>query len=199
MKENFSTAQYYILENESVKLIPLALSDYDHLKPFAIQEPELWKFSLHNAGSEEGMKTYIDLALKDKESGKAYPFIVFDKIRNEYAGCTRLYDIDHVNKNLSIGHTWYGKQFQGTGLNKHCKYLLFEFVFEQIAFERVEFRLDSQNERSMNAIKSIGCTYEGILRSNGYKIDGSRRDSAVLSILKQEWVESKKELLKNKL
>jgi RimJ/RimL family protein N-acetyltransferase len=36
-------------------------------------------------------------------------------------------------------------------------------------------------------MKSIGCTEEGILRSESFRPDGSRRDSIVLSILKSEW------------
>jgi RimJ/RimL family protein N-acetyltransferase len=36
-------------------------------------------------------------------------------------------------------------------------------------------------------MKSIGCKEEGVLRSNGFKADGTRRDSIVLSILKEEW------------
>lgn len=189
----------YILEDEHVLLRPLEISDFDHLKTFAINEPELWTYSSQNAGSERGMKEVIEKALIAKENGLAYPFIVFDKISEQYAGATRLYDIDLSNKCLSIGHTWYGKEFQGTGLNKHCKYLLFEFVFEQMGMERVEFRLDARNERSMRAIKGLGCTFEGVLRSNGYRVDGGRRDSAVLSMLKDEWFNGKKELLKDKL
>lgn len=199
MEDKFNTSDYYILENDSVRLTPLEISDLEHLNSFAVNEPELWKFSLYSTGMEKGMLAYIQSALLLKKEGKAYPFIVFDKKKNQYAGCTRLYDIDAVNKNLSVGYTWYGKEFQGTGLNKHCKYLLFQFVFEKIKFQRIEFRLDSNNERSMNAIKSIGCTFEGVLRSNGYKPDGSRRDSAVLSILREEWISSKQALLKSKL
>ncbi|MCX2450264.1 GNAT family protein [Pedobacter sp. PLR] len=189
----------YILEDEQVLLRPLQISNFEHLKTFAVNEPELWTYSLQNAGSETGMKQYIEKALIAKEQGIAYPFIVFDKTKQAYAGTTRLYDIDLFNKCLSLGYTWYGKEFQGTGLNKHCKYLLFEFVFEQMGMERVEFRLDGNNERSMRAIKGLGCTFEGLLRSNGYRPDGSRRDSAVLSMLKGEWFEGKKELLKGKL
>lgn len=189
----------YILEDEYVLLRPLQVSDYEHLKTFAVNEPDLWTFSLHNAGSENGMKQFIEKALVAREMGKAYPYIVFDKVKQQYAGTTRLYDLDLSNKCLSLGHTWYGKEFQGTGLNKHCKYLLFEFVFEQMGFERIEFRLDSLNERSMRAIKGLGCTFEGVLRSNSYRPDGSRRDSAVLSILKEEWFAGKRALLKAKL
>jgi len=53
--------------------------------------------------------------------------------------------------------------------------------------ERVEFRADYENKRSISAMKSIGCKEEGVLRSNGFKADGTRRDSIVLSILKEEW------------
>lgn len=53
--------------------------------------------------------------------------------------------------------------------------------------EHVEFRADATNERSIRAMKSIGCIAEGILRSNGLRPDGTRRDSIVLSILKSEW------------
>lgn len=189
----------YILEDEHVLLRPLQISDFEHLKTFAINEPELWTYSSQNAGSERGMKEVIEKALVARENGLAYPYIVFDKTTRQYAGATRLYDIDLSNKCLSIGHTWYGKEFQGTGLNKHCKYLLFEFAFEQMGIERVEFRLDALNERSMRAIKGLGCTFEGVLRSNGFRVDGTRRDSAVLSMLKEEWFNGKKDLLKGNL
>ena len=59
---------------------------------------------------------------------------------------------------MQLGYTWYGKEFQGTGLNKHCKYLLLEFAFEKMQVERVEFRADANNEKSIAAMKSIGCT-----------------------------------------
>ena len=65
--------------------------------------------------------------------------------------------------------------------------------------ERVEFRADNENERSKAAMLSIGCSIEGLLRSSSFRIDGSRRDSIVLSILKAEWNQSIKETLWNKI
>jgi RimJ/RimL family protein N-acetyltransferase len=65
--------------------------------------------------------------------------------------------------------------------------------------ERVEFRADNDNKRSISAMKSIGCKEEGILRSDGVRNDGTRRDSIVLSILKSEWSSKVKEELKSKL
>jgi RimJ/RimL family protein N-acetyltransferase len=48
-------------------------------------------------------------------------------------------------------------------------------------------------------MKGIGCTIEGVLRSSYIKADGTRRDSAILSILKEEWEGGVKEMLKGKL
>ncbi|WP_232335693.1 GNAT family N-acetyltransferase [Mucilaginibacter arboris] len=98
-----------------------------------------------------------------------------------------------------MGYTWYGKAFQGTGLNKHCKFLLLQFAFEKIGVERVEFRADNNNKRSIAAMQSIGCTVEGVLRSHAPTHDGKRRDSIILSILKDEWFGTVKEALAAKI
>lgn len=177
----------YILENDTVRLTPLHESDFDKLVHFSIEEPELWTHSSLQADSPEKLKLYLKRALEDRENQNAYAFLVFDKRTYQYAGSTRFYDIQLKNATLQLGFTWYGKAFHGTGLNKNCKYLMLEFAFDTLQMERVEFRADNDNARSIQAMKSIGCTVEGILRSNMYKPDGTRRDSIVLSILKGEW------------
>jgi len=66
--------------------------------------------------------------------------------------------------------------------------------------ERVEFRADNNNARSIAAMKSLGCKVDGILRSNmPTREENIRRDSIVLSILKDEWFGGVKEELKKKL
>jgi len=190
----FDFKREYILENERVLLRPLTLEDEKFLSGFSISEPELWKYSLVPANGIENLRKYLKLALQGRNSGTAYPFIVFDKKTNQYAGSTRFYDIQENHSSTQLGFTWYGKQFQGTGLNKNCKYLLLEFAFEEMKAERVEFRADNNNKRSIAAMKSIGCVEEGILRSNCASIDG-RRDSIVFSILKEEWYRVVKEKL----
>lgn len=196
---SFDFSKKIILENERVLLRPLEESDFGHLLNYALSEPELWKYSLIQAAGEEGLKNYIHLAIEARKAEKEYPFIVFDKQLNSFAGSTRFYDIQLSNKCLQLGYTWYGKQFQGTGLNKNCKFLLLQFAFESMGMERVEFRADNENEKSIAAMKSIGCSVDGVLRSNGLKPDGSRRDSIVLSILKDEWMSDVKIRLTKKL
>ena len=189
----------YVLENERVRLEPLNGNNNTQLLHFAINEPNIWTFSIVPMAGERNFKKYIAEALFCKAHNTCYPFIVFDKKTQEYAGSTRFYDIQLNNKSLLIGSTWYGTKFQGTGLNKNCKYLLLEFAFETMGIERVEFRADKNNERSIAAMKGIGCTVEGILRSNVPNATGGRRDSIILSIIRHEWVSHLKEELKKKI
>jgi RimJ/RimL family protein N-acetyltransferase len=189
----------YILEDDKVLLRPLTSEDYDLLVPYAINEPETWKYSVSELVGASGMRNYIDEALQQRKAQSSYPFIVYDKINRDYIGCTRFYDIQIKHKTAQLGYTWYSKASRGTGINKHCKYLLLKFAFETLALERVEFRADLRNELSIAAMKSIGCTVEGVLRKSLVLADGNRRDSIILSILKSEWESGIKLSLEKKL
>lgn len=199
MKVQIDFSDEYILENEKVLLRPLQTNDFENLVRFSAEQPELWKYSLITAAGPGNLQNYLQAAERGRNEQKEYPFIVFDKKSNQYAGSTRFYDIQPDFQTLQLGYTWYGKEFQGTGLNKNCKYLLLEFAFEKWKMERVEFRADNENARSIAAMKNIGCKADGVLRSNVPKREGGRRDSIVLSILKHEWESEVKEMLKKKI
>lgn len=183
----FDTSSNLILENERVLLRPLLPEDAVLLAPYVKEEPALWKYALTPIQTEQDLEQYIVAANDARQMGSAYPFIVFDKVQNKYVGSTRFYDIQENFKTTQLGYTWYSETVWGTGLNDHCKFLLLSYAFETIGFERVEFRADNRNKRSIAAMKKMGCTEEGILRNHLPTSDGSRRDSIVLSILKEEW------------
>jgi RimJ/RimL family protein N-acetyltransferase len=200
MKTNYIFSDQTILEDDTVLLRPLQLSDVENLLEISENEPETWEYSLVRADGKSNLENYIQLALEAKAKQTEFPFVVFDKKSGKYAGSTRFYEINFKFKTIQLGYTWYGKDFRGTGLNKHCKYLLLQFAFETLGMERVEFRADNNNQRSIAAMKSIGCTVEGILRSHMPTNQSSvRRDSIILSILKSEWETQVKDNLKEKL
>jgi len=192
----FDFSQNIQLENNAVLLRPLQYADIDHLLYFANNQPDTLRYSLVRANGKENMINYIASAIQSREDKMQFPFIVFDKRTNSYAGCTRFYDINFSHKTLQLGYTWYGEEFRGTGLNKQCKFLLLQFAFEELNIERVEFRADSNNARSIAAMKSIGCVVEGVMRSHMPTYDNpTRRDTIVLSILRNEWFETVKQNL----
>ena len=200
MTETFDFNQNLILEDDVVLLRPLQRSDATNLLDISENEPDTWQYSLVRADGRANLENYIDIAIKAREGQTEFPFIVFDKKSNKYAGSTRFYDINFSLKTVQIGYTWYGKDFRGTGMNKHIKYLLLSYAFEKLEMQRVEFRADNNNVRSIAAMKSIGCKVDGILRSNLPTFGSDlRRDSIVLSILREEWFAMVKESLQSKL
>jgi RimJ/RimL family protein N-acetyltransferase len=66
---------------------------------------------------------------------------------------------------------------------------LFGYSYEILQARRVTFKTDVRNLAPNAALRRIGATYEGTLRSHRVPPDGSRRDSACYSILDPEWSE----------
>lgn len=183
LKFNFS--KDYVLENKRVMLRPLKTEDIGNLLKLS-KEPDLWTYFLEKGNGLENLTKYIEATVKNRKLDKEYPFIVFDKVKNEYAGTTRFYNYSSALKTIKLGHTWYGKKFRGTGLNKYCKYILFQFAFDKLGLERVGFGAHIENKISIAAMKSIGCSEEGVLRNFIPSLDGKGRTDIVLfSILKK--------------
>jgi RimJ/RimL family protein N-acetyltransferase len=189
----------YILEDDRVKLIPLNVDHFKDLLPYALNEPDIWTYSMVSPAGENNMRQYFEQAIASRKEGREYAFVVYDNMVNTIIGSTRYYDIRIANESLQLGFTWYGKAYQGTGVNVHCKYLLLDFAFEHMKMQRVELRADANNARSIQAMKSIGCSVEGILRKDGKRSDGSRRDSIILSILRDEWYDSLRQHLRQRI
>ena len=154
------------------------------------------KYSPPKFGTVDSLKKYIIRYTKMRTQHLIYAFAIYDKRKGAYAGSTSFMNISQVDKCLEIGSTWIGKTFQRTGLNRNCKFLLMEYVFETLKFERLELRTDERNIQSQTAIKAIGGQYEGTHRSHLLMSDGFRRNTVCFSILKNEWEGIRKTIFK---
>ncbi|WP_179345184.1 GNAT family N-acetyltransferase [Winogradskyella ursingii] len=182
------------LENIRAKLIPLSLDNYQQLEKIAL-EKDLIYYSPSDISTSEKLKDYIQTAIDGLENKTTIPFIIYDKEKQAYAGSTRFGLINWKNKVLHIGWTWLGHKFQSTGLNINIKFLMLQYVFESIEFDKVEFRIDERNKKSRKAVEKLGATLEGILRKDTLMQDGFRRNTCCYGILKTEWPQIKKRLL----
>lgn len=190
MKLNLQQA--IILENERVKVEPLRPDHIPALTPVVLATPDLLQYSPPKFGTAALLETYVLNNLALREKGLKYPFAIFDKESGRYAGSTSYMNISQPDERLEIGSSWIGTAFQRTGLNRNCKFLLMQYVFETLEFERIEFKTDKRNEQSQQAIEKIGGVYEGTLRNHTRMSDGYRRDTVFYSILKKEWAGLKK-------
>jgi RimJ/RimL family protein N-acetyltransferase len=183
------------LENQRVKLSLLDLSNYEYLTDVASQEL-LIQYSPSKIDTPEDLKDYVQTAVDGYYHKTTIPLIIFDKQQKTYAGCTRFMNINWNNKILEIGATWIGRQFHGTGLNKNMKFLMLQYAFETLVFEKVEFRTDERNTASRKAVEKLGATLEGILRKNLYLLNGFKRNTCCYGILQEEWQKIKTTVFK---
>jgi RimJ/RimL family protein N-acetyltransferase len=101
-------------------------------------------------------------------------------------GTTTLGDLDPALEYAHIGWTAYDPGVWGTVVNPEAKLLLLTLAFEH-GFGRIKIQADVRNERSRAAIARLGATFEGISRRDMRRADGSWRDSAVFSIIIDDW------------
>lgn len=184
------------LENDRVKLQPLQISDVEPLAVIALEQPELFlltSLKLHQKGDVYG---FVRKALDNMNEGLAMPFLVIDKPSGKIAGTTRFLNLVKEHKRVEVGGTWIAKEFHNSGLNKAMKFLMLQYTFEVLDFNRVEFKINEINIRSRKAVESIGAVFEGVLRHHMINDDGTIRNSVYYSIIKEEWPRIKKDIFK---
>ncbi len=181
-----------VLENKSVLLLPFENKRHLELKDI-IFDDGIWTYMGMFIKTEEDFYVYVKNTLQEKENGLCYPFLIVDKLTNKVAGSTRYGYLNTNSQKCEIGWTWYGKYFQGTGVNKACKYELLNFGFEHIGFRRIQFSADIENIRSQKAIEKLGAKKEGVFRNNYIDAQGNNKDDVYYSIIKSEWASLKNE------
>ena len=111
-------------------------------------------------------------------------FVLFDG--DELAGMSSFIGIDQARQCVEIGGTYYRPGLRGSGLNERVKAMMLARAFE-CGIRRVEFRVDSRNQRSQGAMAKIGGVREGVLRADRITWNGHVRDTVLFSILADEW------------
>ena len=102
-------------------------------------------------------------------------------------GTSSLGDVDTQREHVHLGWTMYGSRWWGSAVNPESKFLLLAHAFETCGFGRVKLQTDVINARSRAAIVKLGATFEGVTRRDIRRADGTWRDSAVYSIIIDEW------------
>jgi len=175
------------LDSANLSMIPLEKNHFSELSKI-LNFPELWTYNPRfNCKCENDVLEYLKFSLIQKEKKERYPLVIFNKEKAKIAGTSSYYNISPSNKTVSLGYSIITPEFQRTGLNRESKNMMLNWCFKEMDFERLDFHVDALNEKSITSLKKLGAIQEGILRSNILVTSGRRRDTAVLSILRNEW------------
>lgn len=175
-----------LLENEIIKLRPVQISDIEAITNAANDE-RIWEHMSVTLLSKEAVQIYIGNAIKEREKGISYMFAVIDKKTDKIVGCTSFLDISFPHKRLEIGATWYNPSVWRSAINTNCKFLLFQYCFEVLKFNRIQIKTGHENYRSQKAIERIGAVKEGILRNHMIRKEGIIRHTVMYSVILEDW------------
>ena len=174
------------LSLQNVRLEPLSTNHLDDLI-VAVKDGKLYNHWYTSIPEPKDMIAEINRRLDLQNKKSMLPFAVISMRSNKAVGMTTYMNIDQDNKRVEIGSTWYAKSVQRTSLNTECKLMLLEHAFERLDCICVEFRTHFMNHQSRRGIERLGAKLDGILRSNAIQKNGTIRDTAVYSIIKDEW------------
>ena len=159
---------------------PFAEQYRDALRTACAEEKEVWEiYSLSFA--PEHFDRSIDLF---RGNPRNRVFVLFDG--DEIAGMSSFLGIDEGRQCLEIGGTYYRPHLRGSGFNRRVKEMMLKRCFDS-GIRRIEFRVDSRNQRSQAAMKKLGAVREGVLRADRITWTGHVRDTVLFAILKDEW------------
>ena len=151
------------------------------------RSPEVFEFMSAKPTTPQTMASWLERAMAAEVAGREYPFIVRRRADGVIVGSSRYLDVQEEDRTAEIGWTWYSPSTWGTAVNPEAKYLLLRHAFEDWHAIRVALKTDIRNRHSQAAIKKLGAVYEGTLRNQRIRPDGSYRDTPIYSIIEAEW------------
>ena len=175
-----------VLEGTKVKLVPLENGHFAELLNVG-SDVRIWEHISINGADKERLLLHLKSAVLKRATGEQYPFTIIDKLNDRIIGSTLFHNIYPEHRKLEIGWTWYDPSYWRTGYNRECKLLLLTHCFEVLKTVRVQLQTDENNLRSRAAILGIGATFEGVLRKERIRANGAFRNTAMYSIIDEEW------------
>jgi RimJ/RimL family protein N-acetyltransferase len=167
------------MQDGDLRLEPMAEKHREPLRAACAEDADIWAIYPMSFYGEH-YDAAFDKALRPASVG----FVMF--VADKCVGMSSYLDIEPKHGSIQIGRTYLVPRLRGSGLNPRVKRLMLDRAYAA-GFTRVEFKVDTRNGRSMAAIEKLGAVREGTLRQNLVTWTGYRRDTAVYSVLAEEW------------
>jgi RimJ/RimL family protein N-acetyltransferase len=179
-----------VLEGRYIRVQPLDQHQLPELFR-AIGTPEVFAggYGGGPAGYRDTVEAFVEFARTYYawETGNVYGVrIVGGPDDGILVGTSTLGDFDETREHAHIGWTAWDPRAWGTAVNPEAKLLMLGEAFDH-GFGRVRLQADALNDRSRAAILKLGAKFEGIVRRDSLRADGTWRDTAMYSVLVDEW------------
>jgi len=192
-----------VLQGELVRLEPLTFDHAPAMLEAASTDRSTFGLTSVPAATSEAVEQYISTAREQHERSEGLAFATIRRSDDRVVGSTRFMSAEYWKPieaqprstpiAIEVGYTWLISEAQRTGINAEAKVLMFNYAFDVLRVERITLKTDARNERSRRNIERAGATFDGILRRHMPASDGGYRDSAMYSLLREEWLDRRGE------
>ena len=182
-----------ILHGRHVVLEPLTLGHVPEMVEATAEDPSLYQWNQVPRTANEA-RVYVEAAI---DRADMVPFAI--RWEGRFVGSTRFCRIERWEGSLTptvceIGYTWLAASAVRTVVNTDAKRTMLSHAFDEWGVLRVSIITDVRNEVSRRAIERLGASLEGIIRAERLAVDGTVRDTARYSIIRDEWPAVKERL-----
>ncbi|MDO9370157.1 MAG: GNAT family protein [Sphingopyxis sp.] len=171
---------YAELDDGDLRLVKLQETHREALRAVCAGDADIWTIYSSSFGPGHFDNSFDALI----GGGGRMAYAIFD--RDALVGMTAWLRPDCSAQTVEIGNSYVHPAARGTGLNGRFKTLMIDHAFA-VGIRRIEFRIDERNLRSQAAVAKLGAAKEGVLRSERITWIGHIRDTALWSLLAQEW------------
>jgi ribosomal-protein-alanine N-acetyltransferase len=128
--------------------------------------------------------SYIEALGSERDRGERLDLLIDHRERGPI-GVTGLSELARRDRRAMVG-TWLGREHWGSGANAESKGLVLHLAFALLGLERVGAYSNPRNERSTRALRRLGFSHEGLLRS-WHRHGDVHHDVNIFGLLRSEW------------
>lgn len=164
-----------------LQLVPLAEVHREPLRRACAQDADIWQIYPFNYLGDD-FDPQFERMLGTGFARRCYAI----ELGGEVIGMTAWIESGAVGWSIEIGNSYIVPAQRGTGVNGRFKRLMLDHAFA-CGLERVTLKVDAINTRSRAAVRKLGCKEEGMMRHERQTWTGRVRDTAIYSLLRDEW------------
>ena len=178
------TLEFRPLEGRFVRLEPFAPELKEEVRAAIDCDQEIWSIMPVNP-TGQGFDAFWEAACSAPPEQRMV-HAIRRRSDGKVVGMSTFYTTALRHRGVEIGTTFLHPDVRSGFVNPESKMLMLGHAFDSGAI-RVQFSIDTRNERSQAAVAKLGAVREGVLRRNQRTWTGYVRDTVVYSILDDEW------------
>lgn len=167
------------MQDGEVRLEPLGSAHLEGLAELG-RDADVQRFTYVPSPWVEGFE-HTWLRRYDQPNGQRAGFAIVDAVNGEFLGMAALVRLDRDAREAEAGYI-VAPAARGRGIAGRALRLLTEWSLQELGLERVELRIEVENEPSIRVAERADYVREGVLRSVHFK-QGQRADIAIYSRL----------------